>query len=97
MTTAMITSTAQGVIINIRVIPRSSRPGVAGTRDNALLVRLRAPPLEGAANNELVEVIARAFAVPRRTIAIVAGERSRAKRIAVMGITADDVRRAAGI
>ena len=97
MTTAMITSTAQGVIINIRVIPRSSRPGVAGTRDNALLVRLRAPPLEGAANNELVEVLARAFAVPRRTIAIVAGERSRAKRVAVMGITADDVRHAMGI
>ena len=84
-------------MINVRVIPRSSRSGIAGTRDNALLVRLRAPPLEGAANNELVEVLARAFAVPRRTIAIVAGERSRAKRVAFMGITADDVRHAVGI
>jgi uncharacterized protein len=96
MTSAMITSTPQGVIVNVRVIPRSSHVGIAGTRDNALLVRLHAPPLEGAANNELVEVLARAFAVPRRAIAILAGERNRAKRVAVTGITADDVYRALG-
>jgi uncharacterized protein len=95
MNGGMITSTTHGVTINVRVIPRAGRAGIAGTRDNALLVRLRAPPVEGAANDELVEVLAKAFAVPKRAVTIVAGERSRAKRVVITGITAEDVRRAA--
>jgi len=51
-----------------------------------LLVRLAAPPVEGAANAELVEVLAAALSVPRRAIAIVSGDRSRQKRVRVAGI-----------
>jgi uncharacterized protein (TIGR00251 family) len=77
-----------GTFIDVRVIPRARRSGLAGTRDGALLVRLHAPPVEGAANAELVEVVAAALDVPRRTVAIVAGERSRQKRVHVSGIDA---------
>jgi hypothetical protein len=87
----MITPTATGVTIDVRVVPRAAKPGVAGTRDGALLVRLSAPPVEGAANAELVEVIATALRVPRRAVTIVAGERSRTKRVAVAGITMEQV------
>jgi len=87
----VIEATPQGVVITVRVIPRAGRSGVAGTRDGALLVRLNAPPVEGAANNELVEVIADALGVARRAVTIVAGERSRTKRVRVAGVDADHV------
>jgi uncharacterized protein (TIGR00251 family) len=77
------------VFIDVRVIPRAARPGLAGTRNGALLVRLKAPPVEGAANAELVQVLAEALGVPKRQVTIVAGERSRLKRVRVEGITAD--------
>ena len=85
----MIQSTAGGIIIDVRVIPRAAKSGVAGTRGDALLVRLNAPPVEGAANAELIDVVAAALDVPRRSVAIVAGERSRSKRVRVAGIDAE--------
>ena len=83
----MITATSDGVVIDVRVIPRAAKAGLAGTRDGALLVRLNAPPVEGAANDELIAVLAKVLGVPRRAVTIVAGERSRSKRVAVAGIT----------
>ena len=83
----MIHSTPGAIVIDVRVIPRSSRSGIDGTREGALLVRLHAPPLEGAANTELIELIADALGVPRRAVSIVSGERSRQKRVRVAGIS----------
>ena len=88
----MITPTPDGVVIDVRVIPRVSRSGVAGTRGGALLVRLTAPPVEGAANAELIAVVSDALGVPRRAVAIIAGERSRLKRVRVNGVTADSAK-----
>lgn len=82
----MFESTASGVVINVRVIPRAGKSGIAGTRGQALLVRLHAPPVDGAANAELVEVIADALSVPKRAVTIVSGDRSRGKRVSVSGI-----------
>lgn len=89
-----ITSSTDGVYIDIRVIPRAGRAGIAGTRNGALLVRLHAPPVDGAANAELFEVLSKVLGVPRRNITLVSGERSRGKRIRVVGMPADAVRRA---
>ena len=75
-----------GVQIAVRVIPRAAKSEIAGTRGGALLVRLRPPPLDGAANLELIATLADALAVPKRAIAIVAGERSREKRVRVLGV-----------
>jgi len=79
------------VELRVRVIPRASKSGIAGTRDGALLVRLNSPPVEGAANSELIQLISDALGVPKRSIAIVSGQRSRLKRIVVHGVTMDDV------
>ena len=81
------------MIVTVRVIPRAAKPGVAGTRQGALLVRLASPPVDGAANAELIEVLARALDVPRRSIVIVSGERARTKTVRVTGRTAGDVQR----
>jgi uncharacterized protein len=82
--------------IDVRVIPRAGRSGVAGMRDGAVLVRLAAAPVEGAANEALIEVLARALDRPKRDIQIVSGERSRSKRVLVDGLTRNQVLAALG-
>jgi hypothetical protein len=69
--------------LEIKVIARASRPGVAAVRDGALVVRLQSPPVEGAANKELIHVIAKTFGVAKRDVAIISGERSKLKRVAI--------------
>ena len=68
------------------MIPRAGRSGFAGLRDGALLVRLAAAPVDGAANDELIALIAKTLRIPRRDVTIVSGERSRSKRIRIAGI-----------
>ena len=80
------TKVSRVVTVSVRVIPRSSKPGITGIRDGALLVRLQSPPVEGAANAELIDVIASAFGVPKRDVTIVSGEHSKLKRIAIASI-----------
>ena len=89
----MIRASADGVEIDVRVIPRAGRSGIAGVRGDALLVRLNAPPVDGAANAELIAVIATALDVPRRSVSIVAGERSRQKRVHVAAVDAEQAKR----
>ncbi len=84
----MIEAVAGGVVLTVRVIPRAGRSGIAGTRDAAILVRLNAPPVDGATNSELIDVIADALAVSKRAVTIVSGDRSRNKRVRVDGVTA---------
>ena len=87
----MLTQAKGGVCITVRVVPRAARSGIAGTRDGDLLVRLNAPPVDGAANTELIEVIAKALGVPKRTVSITSGEKSRRKTVSVTGVTIDEV------
>ena len=89
----MITAFPDGVMLDVRVIPRASRSQIAGTRNGALVVRLSAPPVDGAANAELVELLAGELGIPRRSITLIAGERSRSKRVRVLGVTVADVER----
>jgi uncharacterized protein len=85
----MISAVPDGVIISVRVIPRAGRSAIAGVREGALLVRLNAPPVDGAANTELIEVLAGALDVSKRDISIVGGITSKQKRIKVSGISVD--------
>ena len=89
----MVTSSPDGAIVDVRVIPRASKSAIAGTRDDAVLVRLKAPPVDGAANGELIRFLADLLGVPQRNIQIVSGERSRGTRVRISGRTAADVER----
>lgn len=77
--------------IDVRVIPRARRTESSGERDGAFVIRLAAPPVDGAANDALIEFLADTLNVPRRAIRIVSGERSRHKRVAIEGVNAADV------
>jgi uncharacterized protein (TIGR00251 family) len=76
----------------VRVQPRSSREGVDGVHGDALRVRVNAAPVEGAANEAVVEVLAKALRVPKRAVTIVGGAAARSKVVEVRGVTAAAVR-----
>ena len=69
----------------MRVIPRASRDELAGTRDGRLLVRVTAPPLDGCANAAVCALLARAAGVPKGSVRVLRGERSRDKRVRIDG------------
>jgi uncharacterized protein (TIGR00251 family) len=75
------------VILSVRVIPRSSKSRIDGRRGDALLVRLAAPPVDGAANEALIDLLAREFRRPKRDITILSGQSSRDKRIDIAGLS----------
>ena len=72
----------------VRVVPRASRSEIIGEHDGALRIRLAAPPVDGAANEELVRTLAQAFQVSRGAVEIVTGRNSKSKRISIKGGTA---------
>jgi uncharacterized protein (TIGR00251 family) len=78
---------------SVRVQPRASRTRIAGEQGDALKVQLTAPPVDGAANEALVEVLAAALGVPRRSVAIVSGGHSRRKVLEVAAPDIEELRR----
>jgi uncharacterized protein (TIGR00251 family) len=83
--------------IAIRVIPRARRSEIAGRRGDAILVRLAAPPVDGAANAALIAYLAGRLDIPHRQIAIVRGAAARDKTVAIEGLTPDEIARRLGV
>ncbi len=76
--------TPQGILFTVYVQPRASKNAIVGAHQNALKIKLTAPPAEGAANRQCIEVLARALDVPKSTVAITAGLASRRKQIRIV-------------
>ena len=70
-------------VLRVRIQPRSSREGIDGWRDGRLLVRVSAPPVDGAANDRLIRVLAHALGVPKTRVSVLHGTKSRDKEILV--------------
>lgn len=79
--------TRDGICIEIKVEPRSSQKGLAGLLGDRLKVKLTAPPVEGAANEQLVEVLAEAFGLKKSAIKIIRGQSSKNKSVELTGIS----------
>jgi uncharacterized protein (TIGR00251 family) len=85
------------VRVAVHVQPRASRSEIIGQHGAALKVRLQAPPVDGAANEALVGLLAEALNVPERAVRVVAGATSRSKTVEIDGTTADAVRALASL
>lgn len=83
-----------GVIFECYVTPRASKNRIKGIRDGALAVALAAPPVEGRANEALIEFLAERLSIPKSRISILRGESSRKKLLFIEGIKSEDVIRA---
>lgn len=83
--------------LTVRLTPRASREEIAGERDGVLLVRVTAPPVDGAANEALVRLLAKALRVPKGAVRIISGATSRTKAVEVDGLEIAEVRARLGI
>jgi uncharacterized protein (TIGR00251 family) len=80
------------ITFEVRVAPRASRNRVFGIQDGALKVALTAPPVDGAANEALKKLLAKALGVSKSSVEIIRGDRARIKMVRVHGVRAGDVR-----
>jgi uncharacterized protein (TIGR00251 family) len=83
--------TDSGVRLSVRVQPRASTNEVSGLHGDALKVRVTAPPVDGAANEAVVKVLAGTFGIPVRSVTIVAGAGSRTKVVELQGVSEERV------
>jgi len=75
----------------VRVVPCASRSEIVGEYAGALRVRVAARPVDGAANEELVKILARTFKVSRSEVVVITGHSSKLKRVSVIGITLEQL------
>lgn len=87
----------EGVILNVRAQPRSSRAGLDGLLGDAVKVRVRCAPVDGQANKELIKTLAEAFDLPKSAVTFKSGETSKTKRILLRGTSAAEVQRRLGV
>lgn len=86
-----LTPRDDGVLLSVRVQPRASRNAIGAAAGGALRVRLTAPPVDDAANEALVELLAKALACPRHRVELVRGRASRHKVVKLHGFTMEQV------
>lgn len=76
---------AGGIRIAVRVTPRASKNALLAGTSEYFTARLAAPPVDGAANTALIELIAKTFGVAKRAVALTGGDSSRLKRLTIEG------------
>ncbi|HEV8370292.1 MAG TPA: DUF167 domain-containing protein [Pyrinomonadaceae bacterium] len=76
--------------LRVQVVPRASRSEIVGEHNGALRVRIAAPPVDGAANEELVRTLAKTFEVPRSAVSIIGGQNGRRKQVCIEGVERND-------
>lgn len=85
------------VLLNIRVQPNSSKEEAGEVRNDALIIRLTAPPVEGKANDALIRYLSKRLAVAKSRVTLVQGERGRNKLVAIQGLGAREAAMRLGV
>ena len=75
----------QSLSFTIRVIPRSSKSEIVGEYDGALKIKLNSLPVDGAANAELIKLLAKEFGVSKSQVEILSGQTSKLKQVKISG------------
>ncbi len=75
----------RGLTFAVRIVPRASRSEIAGEHNGALRIRIAAPPVEGAANRELIRLLAKSFRLPQNAVEIISGVASKSKVVHIAG------------
>lgn len=88
MKPAIVQDTKDGAILTVRVQPKASTTECVGFHGDAIKIRVAAPPVDGAANDELIRFLARQLSIPAASVQIQSGANGRHKRVLVKGATA---------
>lgn len=86
------TPSPEGPLLHVRVQPRASRNELVGWQDDALRVRVTAPPADGLANRAVTDLLARALGLPASQVSLVRGAASRDKIFRIARLSPSDVR-----
>jgi len=86
-----IQDTPAGATFSIKIHPRARKNAITGELGDALKLSLTAPPLEGRANDACIEFFANLLKVPRSSVTIASGQKSRMKVIRIAGVSADEL------
>jgi uncharacterized protein len=81
-----IKQTANGLTFSVYVQPRASKAAIVGCHDNALKIKLTAPPVGGAANKQCIQILAKALGLPKSAVTIDSGQTGRLKQISLKSI-----------
>ena len=81
------------IIIQVKVVPRSSRNQIVGREKGVFRVKLTSPPIDGKANKALRELLARRLGLSKDKVEVISGERSRMKSISIKGLSLEDINR----
>ncbi|HEX9309381.1 MAG TPA: DUF167 domain-containing protein [Gemmatimonadaceae bacterium] len=84
------------VRFTVRLQPRASRNEIAGLQGPSLKIRVTAPPVDGLANEALIDVLSKALEIPRRNVCIVSGHTSRTKTVEISEVDLASIQRLAG-
>lgn len=71
------------LIFDVRVAPRASKSEIVGEHDGALKIRIAAPPVDGAANAELIKILSKKLNVPKSEVEIIGGQTSKQKQVRI--------------
>ncbi len=86
--------TKDGVGLTVKAVPRAAKSEIAGIDDEWIRVRIKAPPVDGKANEAIVKFFAEFFSLPKGSVSIVSGDTARLKRIKISGLAADKAKEA---
>ncbi len=87
-----IRDTREGAALHVLVQPKSSRNDVEGLFDGLLKIRLTAPPIEGKANRACLDYLAKLLNIPKSSMSVSVGLKSRTKTICIVGYSAEEIR-----
>ncbi|QLY25872.1 DUF167 family protein [Bdellovibrio sp. KM01] len=88
----MIEEIKGGVRLHLFIQPKSSKNQIVGPHNGMLKIKISAPPVDGEANTELIEYLAKFFKVPKRNVTLIKGDTGRQKTVDVEGISLSDAK-----
>jgi len=91
MSSPLVRESRGKVLLSVRVQPRARQNAVVGVRDHSLLIKVNAPPVDGAANVAVIEVLSGALHLPKSTLSIEQGSKSRDKSVKVENVGVNDL------
>jgi len=88
----MFKQTDEGVEISLYIQPKASKTEIIGEHNGSLKIKIKAPPVDGQANAEVIEFLAKKLGIPKRQVEFLKGDKSREKKVRVLGVSLEQVR-----
>ena len=88
----MFLSTAEGVIISLYILPNAPKSEIVGPYNGALKIKIKAPPVDGKANDEIVRFLSKKLEISKSKLEILKGDKSRLKKVLIYGLTIEKIK-----